>query len=140
VRQEPGPALDPDAVRRVERLPLGADRTAPKPHAGLLRGAVGLLGIAADARGDTVGPARHTSLRAGHDVVDRDRLGAGLRSAVLASVMVPLGQVSPAERHGRPGKTVVVRKADDLGNPEAPVGRTHGLPCKGSSSDQAAQS
>ena len=79
VRQEPGPALDPDAVRRVERLPLGADRTAPKPHAGLLRGAVGLLGIAADARGDTVGPARHTSLRAGHDVVDRDRLGAGLR-------------------------------------------------------------
>ena len=79
MRQEPGPALDPDAMRRVERLPLGADRLAPKLHAGLLWRAVRLAGIAADARGDAVGPGRHTPLRAGHDVVDRDRLGAGLR-------------------------------------------------------------
>src|SRR5208283_2650696 len=99
VREEPGPALDPDAVSRVERLPLGADRRAPKLHAGLLWRAVRLAGIAADARGDAVGPGRHTSLRAGHDMVDRDRLGTGLRPAVLAGVVVPLGDVPPAERH-----------------------------------------
>ena len=125
MRQEPGPALDQDAMRRVERLPLGADRMAPKLHADLLRRSVSLKGIASDAGGDAVGPVRHTPLRAGHDVVDRDRLGAGLRSAVLAGVMVPLGDIPPAERHRRPRQAVVVRKADDLGKPEAPVGRPH---------------
>ncbi len=79
MRQEPGPALDADALRRVERLPLGADWPAPELHAGLLRRAVGLPGIADDAGGNAVRPARRTALRAGHDVVDRDGLGAGLR-------------------------------------------------------------
>ena len=36
MHQEPGPALDPDAMCRVGRLLLGADRMAPKLHAGLL--------------------------------------------------------------------------------------------------------
>src|SRR5436305_5671773 len=80
VRQETSPALNLYALRRVERLPLGADWPAPEAHAGLLRGAVGLSGIAGDAGGNAVRPARRTPLRAGHDVVDRDLRGAGLRS------------------------------------------------------------
>ena len=75
-------------------------------------------GRCSDAGGDAVGPARRTALRARHDVVDRDRLGAGLRPAVLAGVMVALGHVPPAEGHRRPGQPVVVRQADDLGDPE----------------------
>src|SRR4051794_30456598 len=119
MRQEPGPTLGPNALRRVERPPLGADRPAPGLHAGLLRRAVGLEGVAPDAGGNTVGPARRTSLRARYDVVDRNRLGAGLRPAVLAGVMVALRHIPPAERHRRPGQAVVVRQADDLGGPEA---------------------
>jgi hypothetical protein len=61
-------------------------------------------------------------------VVDCDRLAAGLRPAVLAGVVVALGDVSPAERHRRAGKPVVVRQADDLRGPEAPVGRPHARP------------
>ena len=94
MHQEPGPALDPDAMCRVGRLLLGADRMAPKLHAGLLLRAVSLKGIASNARGDAVGPVRHPPLRAGHDMVAHDRFGAGLHPAVLAGVMVPLGYVT----------------------------------------------
>ncbi len=46
-------------------------------------------------------------LRARQDVVDRDRLGPRLRTAVLAGVVVALGDVAPAERHRRVRQPVV---------------------------------
>ena len=124
-RAQPRPGRHPP--RRAASTRGGPD--APKFHADLLRRAVSLKGIASDARGDAVGPVRHTPLRAGHDVVDRDRLGAGLRSAVLAGVVVPLGDIPPAERHRRPRQAVVVRRQMTSGTRKLRwADRTHGLP------------
>ena len=116
MHQEPGPALDPDAMCRVGRLLLGADRMAPKLHAGLLLAPVSLKGIASNARGDAAGPVRHPPLRAGHDMVAHDRFGAGLHPGVLAGVMVPLGYVTADP--GRRTTDTIERVVESSGRPE----------------------
>src|SRR6185312_3254602 len=100
---ELGPTLHSRTLRRVEGLPVGPGWPLPQPHAGHFRGPVGLAGVARNAGGDTVGPVRWASARPWNDVVDGDRLAAWLRSAVLAGVVVALGDVPPAERDGRAG-------------------------------------
>ena len=96
--QKLGPAFDAGSLRGVERLPLGTDRPAAQPQAGLVGSPVPFAGVAPLAGGHAVGPARRSPLRPGQDVVDGDRLGPRLRAAVLASVMIALGQESGTDR------------------------------------------
>src|SRR5262245_60364469 len=91
---ELGPGGDRGMARGVERLPLGARRLAVEPHVGLLRRAVGLLLVAGDAGQHAVLPGAGAAARAGHDVVDRQRVEPGPRTAVLAGLAVPLEQVA----------------------------------------------
>ena len=103
--QKLGPAFDAGSLRGVERLPLGTDRPAAQPQAGLVGSPVPFAGVAPLAGGHAVGPARRSPLRPGQDVVDGDRLGPRLRTAVLASVMIALGQESGTDRKaGQTGK------------------------------------
>src|SRR5271157_6112428 len=113
--QESRPAFDAGSLRGVERLPLGTDRPAAQADAGLVRSPVPFAGVAPLAGGHAVGPARRSPLRPGQYVVDGDRLGPWLRAAVLADVVVALGDVAPAEHDGRVRQAIVVRQGDDLG-------------------------
>src|SRR5271165_7471460 len=61
--QKSGPAFDAGSLRGVERLPLGTDRPAAYPHAGLVRCPVPFAGVAPLAGGHAVGPARRSPLR-----------------------------------------------------------------------------
>ena len=65
VAQESGPACDPDSGGVIERFPGGAHRSAAQSHAGLVRSAVRLAGIAGDAREGAVFPGCLSSLGAG---------------------------------------------------------------------------
>ncbi len=114
--QESGPAFKASSLRSVERLPLGADGPASQPHASLVGSPVSFARVAPLAGGHAIGPARRSALRPRQDVVDRDRLGPRLRATVLTRVMVALGNVAPAERHGRARQPLKVLKCDDLGD------------------------
>src|SRR6185295_11450994 len=84
------PAFEPHVVVGVNRLPRRTVWLAPERHAGLARRAVGLALVARHAGQYAVRPARHATLSARHDVVDRELASVGLRAAVLADVMVAL--------------------------------------------------
>src|SRR5262249_32781317 len=112
VREELRPALDPFGVCRGVRPPPGAGRSLSGPHAGLVGSAVALLGVAPDAGGHAVGPARRSALRARQDVVDGDLAPARLAATVLARVVVALGDVAAAEGHRLARQAVVASQAD----------------------------
>ena len=52
------------------------------------------------------------------DVVDRDRLGSGLRPAILTRVVIALGHVATAERHRGVRQPIEMRQADHFGDLE----------------------
>ena len=53
------------------------------------------------------------------DVVERDRLPPRLRAAVLARVMIALGDVAAAEGHSLAGQAIVAGQAKHLGHSHA---------------------
>src|SRR5437588_8431252 len=67
----------------VHRLPCWANRLTPQHHAGFARRTIDLSLVAPHACQHTVGPVRHATLSARHDVVDRELVCAWLVAAVL---------------------------------------------------------
>ena len=105
-------------VVRVERLPRRPDRLLAQAHPRLLRRPVGLPLVAGHARQHAVLPARHTTLRTRHDVVQRQFLAARLGTAVLAGVVVPLENVPAAEGHMGHRQPVVAGQGDHFRHPQ----------------------
>ena len=102
----------------VEGFPGGAHRGAAKLHAGLVGSSVGLPRIARNAGERTVFPGGLSSLSPRDHMVDRQFLGAGLASAILAGGMIAFEQVAAAEGHGLVPRPVVTGQGQDFGNAE----------------------
>ena len=90
------PAFDSLGAVGVERLPDWLDRYLTKFHLGLLGRTVSFLRVAVDTSQHAVSPGRLATLRARHDVIDRQFRTARLLSTVLASEMVTLKNISTA--------------------------------------------
>ena len=116
-------AHDPHVVVRVERLPCRPDRLLANAHPGLLGRPVGLALVAGHASQHAVLPTRHTTLRSRQHVVDRQFLAAGLRTAVLAGVVVPLEHVAAAEGHRAQREPVVAGQGHHLRHPQTEPNR-----------------
>ena len=118
VAQEARPACDAGTAGVVQGFPGRANRGAAKLHAGLIGSAVGLARVARHARQSTVFPGGLPSLRARDHVIDREFLGAGLASAILAGGMISFEEVAAAERHGLMSCPIVARQCQNFRDPE----------------------
>lgn len=114
--QELGPTGDADRMPRVHRLPCWAHGSLPQRHVGLRRGFVGLAFIAFDTRQHAVVPCGRAASRAGLYVVNRQFFRARLNTAVLASVVISLVDVSTTECDDVRRHTVIAGQCDDFWN------------------------
>ena len=118
VAQEARPACDACPAGVVQGFPGGAHRSAPKLHAGLVGRSVGLPRVARNAGERTVFPGGLSSLSPWNHVVDRQFLGAGLASAILAGRVISFEQVAAAESHGLVPRPIVTGQGQNFGNAE----------------------
>ena len=116
------------------------DGRLAEPHAGLLGGPVGLPALQSRQAATQLVQLDAPPRERGTTWSMRDPLPARLGAAILAGVVVALGDVPPAEGDGRGGQAVVAGQADDLGHPQPTARRADaGLAGRGSSSAHSAQ-
>jgi hypothetical protein len=99
-----------------EGAPLGSFGFANELEAGLVRGAVGLVGVAGDAGADDVLPGSRAAAVAGDDVVEVEVFAVEGAAAVLACVFVAFEDVVPGERDFLLGETVEDQEENDTGD------------------------
>jgi len=102
-----------------ERPPFRALRLAHQVHAGLERRAVGLAGVARDARADDVFPRRRAAAVARDDVIEIQILPIKNFPAILAGVFVALKDVVPGELHFLLRHPVIHEEQDDFRHADA---------------------
>jgi hypothetical protein len=89
-----------------EGTPLGPLGLADKVHAGLLRGVIGLAGIARNTRANDVFPSRWAAAIAGNDVIQVQVFAVEGLAAILTGVVIALENIVPCEFHFLFGKAV----------------------------------
>ncbi len=92
---------------------------ADEIHAGLVRCAVRLAGIAQDARADDIFPRGGAAAVAGHDVVEVQILAVEDAAAVLAGVLVAFEDVMPGKFDFLLGQAVIHEEEDDARDADA---------------------
>jgi len=102
-----------------ERPPFRALGLAHKVQPGLEGRAVGLAGVARDARANDVFPARRAAAVARDDVVEVQVFPVKNLAAILAGVLVALEDVVPRELHFLLRHPVIQEEQDDLRHADA---------------------
>ena len=122
-------------VRQAEidldkRTPFGPLGLAHQVQGGLLRGAVGFLRVAADARTDNVLPRGRPPAVARDDVIQIQILALEDPAAVLAGVAVALENVVPGELDFLLGKAVEHHEQDHPRHPDFKGDGGNGFPMR----------